>query len=78
MGPLRMGCVLRKENYPQKGGSAMNTFSVEIDWRFPVALGGAAVCIIFALKMPADAAERVLTHAVDACQGYAIAVKGGR
>lgn len=54
----------------------MNSFSVVIDWKFVVALGGAATCIIFAVKMPADAAERVLTHVVDACQGYAIAVTG--
>ncbi len=56
----------------------MNSFSVVIDWKFVVALGGATVCIIFASKMLADAAERVLTHAVDACQGYAIAVTGDR
>ena len=52
----------------------MNGFSVIIDWKFVVALGAAAVGIIFAVKMPADAAERVSVHAIDACQGHAIAL----
>ena len=56
----------------------MNSFSVVIDWKFVAALGGAAMCIIFASKMPADAAERVLTHAVDTCKGLAIAGNGNR
>ncbi len=56
----------------------MTGFSVIIDWKFVVALGAAVIGSIFAVKMPADAAERVSVHAIDACQGYAIAVKGGR
>ncbi len=56
----------------------MNGFSFIIDWKFVVALGAAVVGTIFAVKMPADAAERVSVHTIDACQGYAIAVEGDR
>lgn len=48
-------------------------FTVLIDWKFLVALGTAATGVIFAVKMDADAAERVSTHAVDACKEYAVA-----
>lgn len=43
--------------------------NVTIDWKFVVALGTAAVGVIFAVKMDGAAAERVSTHAVDACKG---------
>ena len=56
----------------------MNSFSVIFDWKFVAALGGAAGFVIFALKISPDAAERVLTHAVDACGGHAIAGNGNR
>jgi len=44
-----------------------------IDWKFVVSLGVVVIGTIFAVKMDADAAERVSTHAVDACKEYAIA-----
>ena len=47
--------------------------NVTIDWKFVVALGTVVVGIIFAVKMDADAAERVSIHAIDACKEYAIA-----
>lgn len=47
--------------------------TVTIDWKFVVALGAAAVGIIFSVKMDASAAERVSIHAVDACKEYALA-----
>lgn len=53
-------------------------FVVTIDWKFVVALGVATVGTIFAVKMDASAAERVSTHAVDACKEYAFAVNSER
>ena len=47
--------------------------NVTIDWKFVVALGTVVVGTIFAVKMDADAAERVSIHAIDACKEYAIA-----
>ncbi len=47
--------------------------SVIIDWKFVVALGAATLLVIFGSKMSEEAAERVLTHAVDAYDGHAIA-----
>ena len=52
--------------------------NVTIDWKFVVALGTAAVGVIFAVKMDGAAAERVSTHAVDACKEYAIAGNSDR
>lgn len=52
--------------------------TVIIDWKFVLALGTATCGIIFALKMDADAAERVSTHAVDTCKAYAIAGNSNR
>ncbi len=52
--------------------------NVTIDWKFVVALGTAAVGVIFAVKMDGTAAERVSTHAVDACKEYAIAGNSDR
>ena len=50
--------------------------NVTIDWKFVVALGTSVVGTIFALKMDASAAERVSTHAVDACKEYVVAGNG--
>ena len=50
--------------------------TVVLDWKFAVALGVAAVSIIFAVKMDATAAKEVSIHAVDACKEYAVAVTG--
>ena len=50
--------------------------TVTIDWKFVLALGTATVGVIFAVKMDASAAERVLTHVVDAYKEYAIAGNG--
>ena len=52
--------------------------NVTIDWKFVVALGTVVVGTIFAVKMDADAAERVSTHAVDVCKEYAIAGNSDR
>lgn len=53
-------------------------FNVTIDWKFVVALGVAAVGVIFSVKMDGAAAERVSTHVVDACKEYAIAGNSDR
>ena len=45
-------------------------FTVLIDWKFVVALGAAVGMTIFASKLDPDAAERVSTHAVEACKEY--------
>jgi len=47
--------------------------TVMIDWKFAVALGIATIGTIFAVKMDAAAAERVLNHVVDAYKEYVIA-----
>lgn len=52
--------------------------NVTIDWKFVVALGMATVGVVFAVKMDVAAAERVSTHAVDACKEYAIAGNSDR
>ena len=52
--------------------------NVTIDWKFVVALGTVAVGTIFALKMNAEAAERVSIHAIGACKDYAIAGNSDR
>lgn len=54
----------------------MMNCTVVIDWKFAVALGAAAVGIIFASKMDAADAKEVSIHAVDACKDYAIAFNG--
>ena len=59
----------------RKGGSVMN-LTINIDWKFIVALGATTVGIIFAVKMDASAAERVSTHVADAYKEYAIAGNG--
>ncbi len=50
--------------------------TVILDWKSFIALGGAVALVIFASKMDCAAAERVSTHAVDACKEYAGAVIG--
>ena len=50
------------------------SFVVTVDWKLVVALGSAAVGVIFALKMDAPAVERVSIHAIDASKEYGIAV----
>jgi len=52
--------------------------TVVLDWKFAVALGAAAVGIIFAVKMDAAEAKEVSIHAVDACKEYAVAIAGDR
>lgn len=51
--------------------------TVVMDWKFAVALGAAAVGIIFAVKMDAADAKDVSIHAIDACKKYADAIVGG-
>ena len=51
---------------------------VVLDWKSFLALGGSAVAVIFALKLDADAAERVSTHAVDAGKELAVASNSNR
>ncbi|WP_022761974.1 hypothetical protein [Butyrivibrio sp. AD3002] len=53
-------------------------FTLLIDWKFVVALGGSAMGIIFAAKMEPDAVERVSVHLADACKEYAVAGNGNR
>ncbi len=48
-------------------------FIVHVDWKFVVALGVAVASIVLATKADAKAAERVLTHAVNARGEYVIA-----
>lgn len=48
-------------------------FSVNIDWKFVVALGVATVGTIFASKMDSSAVERVSIHAIDAYTQVAVA-----
>ncbi len=50
--------------------------TVVLDWKFAVALGAAAVGIIFAVKMDAADAKEVSIHAVDTCKELAVAVTG--
>lgn len=50
--------------------------TVVLDWKFVVALGAAAVSIIFAAKMNAADAKEVSIHAIDACKEYAVAITG--
>jgi hypothetical protein len=53
-------------------------FNVTIDWKFVVALGAAAVGVIFATKMDSAAAERVSTLVVEASKEFAIAGNSDR
>ena len=51
---------------------------VTLDWKTVAALGASVVAIIFAVKMDAESAETVSTHAVDAVKEFAIAKIGNR
>ncbi len=51
-------------------------FVVNIDCKFVVALGMAAVMTIFAVKMDPEAVKEVSTHVVDAAKEFAVARKG--
>lgn len=48
--------------------------TVVIDWKFAVALGAAAVGIVFVAKMDA---KEVSIHAIDSFKEYAVALSGG-
>ena len=52
--------------------------NVTIDWKFVVALGAAAVGVIFAVKMDGPAAERVSTFVIETGKELAIAGNGNR
>ena len=52
--------------------------NVTIDWKFVIALGTAAVGVIFVVKMDGSAAERVSIHALAAYKEYAIAGNSDR
>ncbi len=54
------------------------SFVLTVDWRFVAALGAAVSGIILSAKMEPDAAERVSTHAVDACKEYMVAGNGNQ
>ena len=51
--------------------------TVIIDWKFAVALGAAAVGIVFAVEMDAADAKQVPIHAIDPFKEYAVALSGG-
>lgn len=48
-------------------------FVVNVGWKFVLALGAVAVSVIFAVKMDADAAERVSIRVIEAAEGIAVA-----
>ena len=48
-------------------------FTVNIDWKFVVALGVTVVGTIFAIKMDASAAERVSNRVIDTYKQVAVA-----
>ncbi|MER2148707.1 MAG: hypothetical protein ABS987_06075 [Ruminococcus sp.] len=52
------------------------SFVVTIDWKFVVALGTAAVGVIFAVKMDASKAEQISIRAIDICKEVTTASKG--
>ena len=58
---------------PGKEEPLMNV-TVNIGWKFILALGAVVVPTIFAIKMDADAAERVSIHAIDAFRDAEIAI----
>lgn len=51
---------------------------VVLDWKTVVALGTSVVATIFAIKMDAESAGTVFTHAVEAVKELAIANNGNR
>lgn len=46
---------------------------VHVNWKLAVALGTAVCGIILVAKVKPEAAERVLTHAVDTCREFMVA-----
>lgn len=54
------------------------SLAVNLGWKSFVALGVAVCGIILVSKIDSDAAERVLTHAVDACKEFFVAENGDR
>lgn len=52
-------------------------YTVVIDWKFAVALGAAAVGVVFATEMDAAEVKEVSIHAIDAFKEYAVALSGG-
>ena len=46
---------------------------IQVNWKLAVALGTVACGIIFASKVNPEAAERVLTYAVDTCKELLVA-----
>lgn len=60
----------------KKGGTTMDNQNVKFDWKFVIALGVAPAIVILASKMDAEAAERVLTNAVNTFGGFAFALEG--
>ena len=60
----------------KKGGTTMDNQNVKFDWKFVIALGVAPAIVILASKMDAEAAERVLTNAVNTFRGCALALEG--
>lgn len=48
--------------------------TVNIGWKFILALGVAVATTIFAVKMDANAAERVSIHAIEAIRDAEIAI----
>ena len=51
--------------------------TVNADWKFVLALGAVVVSAIFAVKMDANAAERVSIRAIDAFRDAEIAINSG-
>ena len=51
---------------------------VVLDWKTVAALGAAICGTILATKLDPSAAERVSTHAVDACKECAVAANSSR
>jgi hypothetical protein len=47
--------------------------SIDIDWKFVVALGAVAVTTIFATKMDPDAIKEVSIHAIDTAKELRLA-----
>ena len=43
-------------------------FSIQVDWKFVVALGASVAAVIFAAKMDGTEAEQVSIHAIDTCK----------
>ena len=51
---------------------------VILDWKTVAALGASVIGAILALKLDAESAETVSTHAVDAAKKFAIATNSNR